>query len=163
MEENIIFTMTLSELLKPEMALLKTACASKDELIEKLVKRVYDTGWKLPIPKEKLLETIYLREHIGGTVLPSGLSIPHARLNIFEDFIFAIGTPSEPLFHEGINIRLTAMMITSQSGAPWYLAVLAALTKLSRDEEYFSRLCGAENSGDFLNILGERDVALSVT
>ena len=152
--------MTLSELLKPEMVLPKIACVSKDELISRLVEQAYSTGREIPLSREELLRNINMREQIGGTLLPSGLSIPHARLNGFTDFIFAVATPSQPLFDGGLEIRLAAMMITSQTGGPWYLAVLAALTKISRDGAYFARLCGAENSGDFLNILRERDTQL---
>ena len=152
--------MTLSELLKPELVLPKIACASKDELIAKLLERIYDSGQKLPLSKEELLETINLREQIGGTLLPSGLSVPHARLKDYEGFVFAVGTPAEPLFHDGLEIRVAAMMITSQSGGPWYLTVLAALTKISKDGEYFSRLCGADNPEDFLKILKEKDTEL---
>jgi len=152
--------MTLTELITPELVFLKITCASKDELIDKLVKSVYRTGREFPFSQEDLLETIYTREQIGGTLLPSGLSVPHARLKDFEDFAFALATPAEPLFHEGQRINLAAMMITSQSGGPWYLAVLAALTKISRDSEYLSRLCGAENPEDFICILEERNSEL---
>ena len=153
--------MTLTELIKPELVLPKITCASKDELIAKLVEQIYDTNGELPLSREDLLKIIDKREQIGGTLLPSGLSIPHARLENFENFIFTLGTPAEPLFHEGQQVRLAAMMITSQPGGPWYLPVLAALTKISKDEEYFSRLCGAENPENFISILRERNPELA--
>ena len=152
--------MTLSELLKGELILPGFDCASKEELINKLVELVFAENQKLPINKHELLKTIHKREQIGGTLLPSGLSVPHARLQNYEGFILAIGVPKEPLKYEGQPLRLIAMMITSISGNPYYLPVLAALTKMSRDSEYFSRLIGAKNSEDFLNILRERDAEL---
>ena len=152
--------MTLSELLKPDLILPKITCSSKDDLILKLVDRVYDTGREFPLPRQDLLNTIYMREKIGGTMLPSGLSVPHARLKNYEDFVLAIGLPVEPPAHEGLQIYLSALMITNQSGGPYYLLVLAALTKISRDKEYFLRLCGAENPGDFISIIRERDPEL---
>jgi len=149
--------MTLTELLKTELIFPKIACTTKDELIAELVERIYDTDRELPLSKEELLETIYAREKIGGTLLPSGLSIPHARLKDFDGFVFALATPAQPLFFEGQEIRLAALMITSQSGGPWYLAALAKLTKISRDMEYLARLDAAENKEDFISILQERD------
>jgi PTS system nitrogen regulatory IIA component len=151
--------MTLSELLKPNLILPKAA-ASKEALIARLAERVYETDHGLPLAQKDLLKAINMREQIGGTLLPSGLAIPHARIKDFEDFIFAIGTPAQPLIQEGREIRMAAMMITNQSGGAWYLAVLAALTKLSKDKEYFARLCEAENPEDFLAILRERDTEL---
>ena len=151
--------MTLTELLKPELIFPKTACASKDELIAKMLEGIYRAGQEFPLSREELLETIYTREQIGGTLLPSGLSIPHARINGFGDFVFALATPAQPLFHEGQEIRLTAMMITSQSGGR-YLAVLAALTKISRDAEFLSQLNEAETPEEFINMLRERHLEL---
>jgi PTS system nitrogen regulatory IIA component len=153
--------MTLSELLKPDLILPKVACSSKDDLIRKLVERVYSTGPALPFSQNDMLKTINVRELIGGTLLPSGLSVPHARLANFEDFILAFGFPEEPLLHEGLEIRMMALMITSQSGAPWYLTTLAVLTKISRDHEYLSCLCEAETPEDIIRIVRERDRELA--
>ena len=153
--------MTLTELLKPELIFPKIACASKDDLIAELVGQIYRTGQEFPLSREKLLETIYTRERIGGTLLPSGLSIPHARLKNFDNFVVALATPARPLFYAEQEISLVAMMITSQSGGPWYLAALAALTKISRDMEYMSRLSEARTPRDFIDVLQERDPRLA--
>ena len=153
--------MTLVELLKPELIFPKINCACKDGFIAELVDSIYDRCGELPISREDLLKTINTRESIGGTLLPSGLFIPHARLKNFDDFVLAIATPAQPLFHAGLEIRLSAMMITSQTGRPWYLETLAALTKISRDTEFVTRLSGADNPQDFINILRERDSSLS--
>jgi len=152
--------MTLTELIKPDLVFPKITCASKDDLISKLVECIYSTGREFPFSQKDLLETMYKREQAGGTLLPSGLSVPHARINGFEDFVFVLATPAEPLFHGGQEIRLAAMMITSQSGGR-YLAALAALTKISRDSGFLARLGGAENPEDFINILREHDPELA--
>jgi len=153
--------MTLAELLTPDLVFPRMDCASKDELLAKLLRQIYDTGRELPLSQQDMLETVYMREQIGGTLLPSGLLIPHARIGGFDDFVFAAATPARPLFHAGQEIHLAAMMITSQSGGVWYLSALAALTRISRDSEFFLRLCGAENPHDFINILKERDQQIS--
>ena len=149
--------MTLLDLLKSELVLPKIDCSSKNELIGMLVERVYSTNQTISHTRETLLKTIDIREKIGGTLLPSGLSVPHARLDNYDDFIIVVGTPKDALFQEGRRINLMALMITSKWGSPYYLPVLAELAKISRDEEYYSRLCGAENSKDFIEILNERN------
>ena len=153
--------MTLSEFLDSELILLKTKSSSKDDLISELVEQIFATGRELPLSRENILKTINMRELIGGTMLPSGLSVPHARLKGYEGFILALGVPGEPLLYSGIEVRMMALMISSQSGAPWYLPTLAALTKLSRDTEYFTRLCQAETGTAFIDIIRERDQELA--
>jgi len=152
--------MTLSKLLTPGLVQVKIVCASKDELITHLVKSIYVTDLKVPLPYEDLLEAIFKREQIGGTLFPSGLAVPHSRLGNYEDFILALGTSKEPIFHEGLQVRLMALMLSSQSGGPYYLPTVAALIKISRDGEYFSRLCNAGSTGDFISLLMERDQEL---
>lgn len=152
--------MTLPELLDSKLVLPKIFCGSKDELIRKLADRVYAANGEFPFPQEDVLKIIYTREKIGGTLLPSGLAIPHARLKDFSGFLLALATPAEPIFDNGQQIRMMALMITSQTGAPWYLSTLAALTKISRKEEYFSRLCGAQDPENFIRILQEQNLEL---
>ena len=149
--------MTLSELLNPELILVKTASVSTNELISTLAEKIYETNPDFPVPREKLLDTIFKREQIGGTMFPSGLSVPHARLGNFEGFVLALGTSVEPILYQGFKLRLMALMISSQTGGQYYLPTVAALTKISRDNEYFSRLCEAEDKDDFIRILMERD------
>ena len=149
--------MTLSELLVSDLVHLKMKCASKDELISALLEQVYCTDCKPPFPIKDVMSKIQMREEIGGTLLPSGLSAPHARLRDYEGFVIAIGTPAETISQGNIQIKMMALMISSQSGGPYYLPTLASLAKLSRDREYFSRLCIAENRERFFDILRERD------
>jgi PTS system nitrogen regulatory IIA component len=149
--------MIFSEFIKKDLIQLKIPCTSKDDLILKLIEAVYETGQNIPISKNELTEKINTREKIGGTLLPSGLSIPHARLKGYEDFIIALGTPSTPLLHDELKVHLVALMVSSQSGGEHYLPTLAALTKLSRDEVFFLKLCDSDNTDDFIGILKERD------
>jgi len=152
--------MTLSQLLNPKLVLTKCPCESKDELISKVIERIYSAGAAPPIPQEELLQAILKRERIGGTLLPSGLSVPHARLGDFEDFIFAIAPPAESISHDGFPLHLMSLMISSQMGGAYYLPVVAALTKISRDKEFFSRLAEAENSETLISIIKEKDQQL---
>ena len=154
--------MTLSELLLPELVLIKQNCVSKDGLISVLLDRIYATDRKPPVPREEALRKIKMREEVGGTLLPSGLSVPHVRLADFEGFNLALGIPAGPVFdEEGRRVRLMALMISNQTGSLWYLPVLKALTILSRETGYFSRLCAAENYEDFTKILLEKNPELA--
>jgi len=153
--------MTLSELLKPELVLIKSASTSKDDLIAELVGKICDYEMEFLQSRDELLDLIYKREKIGGTLLPSGLSVPHARLGNMEGFVFAMGTSNRPMFFEGLRLRLMVVMISSQTGVPFYLPTVAALTKLSRDADYFARLCDAENKDVFIKILKEQEQVLS--
>ena len=152
--------MHLSELLNRELILIKSKGTSKEELIAELVDQIYLINKDIPLQREELLKSISMREQIGGTTFPSGLSVPHSRLKNYEDIVIAIATTCSPVFHDGIQIRLVALMLSSQTGGQYYLPAVAALTKISRDKDYFSRLSDADTPDDFLSILKERDPEL---
>jgi PTS system nitrogen regulatory IIA component len=158
--QNDTLIMTLLELTKPELILINAPCASKDNLIITLIEQIYSAGFKPPVLQDDLLQTILKREQIGGTLLPSGLSVPHARIGGFDGFILTFGMSKEPLFHEGTQIRLMALMVSSQSGGLFYLPTVAALTKISRDAAFLSNLCKAENAEEFISLLKEKDQLL---
>jgi len=139
------------------LVLLKNKSTSKNELIGKLLEQIYKTGREPPFSSDEVQKKVLMREEIGGTLFPSGLSVPHARLMDYEGFVLAVGTTVEPIIHDGIQIRLVALMLSSQSGGQYYLPTLAALTKLSRDGAYFTRLCSSESYDDFIKIIRERD------
>jgi len=153
--------MTLVELLEPELILTNTVCDSKDGLITSLVEKIYSAGMAPPISQDVLLQAILKREQIGGTFLPSGLSVPHARIKDFDGFVMALGTAKEPLFHEGTQVRLMALMVSSQSGGPYYLPAVAALTKISRDAAFLSLLSRMENAEGFISLMREKDQQLT--
>jgi PTS system nitrogen regulatory IIA component len=153
--------MTLVELLRPELIFTNTVCVSKDDLIRIIVEKIYSAGMALPVSQDVLMDSIIKREQIGGTFLPSGLSVPHARLKDFDGFILALGTTTEPIFYEETQLHLMALMISSQSGGPHYLPAVAALTKISRDAEFLSSLGGAENAEGFIRLMREKDQQLT--
>ena len=152
--------MNLLELLKPELMIIKAGSTTKDELIAEIVERIYETYNDIPIPKEELLGSIDIREKIGGTTLPSGLAVPHSRLKDYDEIVIALATPAKSITNEGTKIRLMTLMLSSQSGGPYYLPAVAAFTKISRDEDYFSRLCESENRDAFIRILKERNFSM---
>jgi PTS system nitrogen regulatory IIA component len=155
------FYMTLSELLKPELIRPKILCSSKDDFITKLMDCICKTNRKFIYSQEEMLASVFKREQIGGTTFPSGLAVPHSRIGDFDDFVFALGTPLNPIFHEGIQIRLMVLMLSNQSGGPYYFPTVAALTKISMDSEYFPALCEAESPEEFIKIIQAKDLYLS--
>jgi len=150
--------MSLHNLLLPGLILPKVECDSKNQLISILADKIYDSDVSLPVSKSNLIKIIHAREEVGGTLLPSGLSVPHARLKDYNDFVIAIGIPARPVFSEGLQIRMMALMVSSNTGGPHYLKSLAELTKISRNKDEFFRLCSAESPEEILKILAEENM-----
>jgi PTS system nitrogen regulatory IIA component len=128
-------------------------------LTDTLVSLLYREG-RLVLPALKVREELTRREELRGTVLPSGLAIPHARIQGFDDLLIAVGIPDAPIPTEEGNIRMMVLFLTSPSGSPLYLNSLSAFVKLSEDTAFFGRLCAASPL-EFLRILRERKIEVT--
>jgi PTS system nitrogen regulatory IIA component len=153
--------MKLSSLLIPELVILKTSCKTKDELIDALIREIYRTRQPISLPEPYVRSAISDRENLGGTVFPTGLATPHARLENFQDLLIVIGVPVKPVVFEDIPIHIMALMLTSQSASPLYLNTLSAFIKLSQDTELVTRLCRSSNPQDFIQIIKDRHIEVT--
>ncbi len=98
------------------------------------------------------------REALGGPSFPTGIAIPHARLDNFKDLIVGILIPATPIANETGLIRMVALILTDKSSSTLYLNTLAAFVKLSRDESGFSSLLACTTAQDFTDTLKGFDV-----
>jgi PTS system nitrogen regulatory IIA component len=155
--------MKLSSLINPELVLLKRPCKTRDELLDELIRELYHGGQKVSIPENILRGAITDRENLGGTLLPTGLAIPHARLDGFDDFILAVGIPASPIQGTAQGeppVRMMVLMLTSMSSSTQYLNTLASLAKISQGP-LFSTLCGAANQNAFIEILKDANIEIA--
>jgi PTS system nitrogen regulatory IIA component len=150
--------MQLASLLVPRLVFLRRAYAGKDEMINDLVREVFHTRYKITCGEEDVKAAIRDRESLGGTVFPSGLAVPHARLDNFDDILFVVCVPASPIFFEGMPIRLMVLVLTGHATSAMYLNTLAALVKLSTDKDYFERLLASSSPQNFIHILRERNM-----
>ncbi|NNM54975.1 MAG: CBS domain-containing protein [Spirochaetales bacterium] len=151
--------MKLHDLLNEAWILLDRPIASKEEGISLLVKTFLA---QKPFRRtSKDLESLLSdREALGGTTFPTGIAVPHARLEELDDVIILILRPSQPLPDPVAPIRLITLMLVSQGKPGRYLNALAGFLKLSQKSEVFEALLAAPNAGEFLNILTGYDYSL---
>ncbi len=151
--------MKLHNLLNEAWILLDRPIATKEEGISLLVKTFLA---QKPFRRtSKDLEALLSeREALGGTTFPTGIAVPHARLDELDDVIILILRPSHPLPDPIAPIRLITLMLVSQGKPGRYLNALAGFLKLSQKAEVFEALLAAPNVGEFLTILTDYDYSL---
>jgi PTS system nitrogen regulatory IIA component len=93
------------------------------------------------------------RSSLGGIVFPTGIAVPHARLDDFEDLLIGICVPAEAISMEGVPVRMIVLMLTSRTPSNIYLNALAAFIKISQNSELFGRLLSSKNAHEFLHTL----------
>jgi hypothetical protein len=100
-------------------------------MIEGLIAEIYRAE-NPPVGIEETRKAIFDREALGGTRFPTGIAIPHARFDGYEDLLIAVAVPSSPVPDSPVPIRMMVLMLTSKTGTTLYLNTLGAFLKISR-------------------------------
>jgi len=137
--------MQLASLINPDFIRIKVKAASKAELITILLDTVY-ANYDFALEKKQIQEALEEREALGATTLGSGIAIPHARIDNFNDTLIAIAIPETEILDKGQPLKLMVMLLTSKTSSNLYLHCLAAFVKLSKQDDQLKQLCTASSA-----------------
>ena len=136
----------------------KTLDSAVEALVDAMAKKK-----KFPADKSTVMDAVRNREELGGTVLPSGLAIPHGRLEGFQDLLVGLWVPAAPMETAQGRVKMMLFALTSKSGTALYLPMLAAVSKFSQDEEAVDRLLAARDRNAVHHIIGEISLKQEIT
>ena len=146
--------MKFGSLVDKECILIGNGFKSIDEAIDGLIELFFRRK-KLPMNPEEVSRIVRNREQLGGTVLPSGLAIPHGRIEGFHDLLIGIWIPESPLETDHGTVRFLVFSLTSKSGTALYLPMLAALAKFSQNEEAMEHFLSVRDKHEAHRILDD--------
>jgi PTS system nitrogen regulatory IIA component len=151
--------MLLADLLQPSFIHLRSEIDGKDAAIDHLLGHFLKSS-PAHLDRATVREAIEAREALGGTMFPTGIAVPHARLADFDDLLIGVCVPARPVPIAGTPARMIVLMLTSRIGSPVYLNTLAAWLKLSEDVVLFGRLVGARTPHEFIEIVRRAGIAV---
>ncbi len=151
--------MQLVSLLNPAFIRIGCEVKDKDEAIRSVFAEMCRDPWCRK-NRDTILDSVSRREELGGTVFPSGIAIPHARLEGYDDILIGICLPERPFTADGIEVRMLVLILTSKAASNLYLNTLAALVGLSRNRDLFHRLAAAGSAESFMDLLRQAGIAV---
>ena len=138
--------MKLSSLLNPDNIIIGSRVRTKEDAINEIYKEI-EENYKFRMDTDLIKKAIQEREALGGTSFESGLAVPHARLDDFDDLLIGILIPESPVDDNGIKLEMIVLILTSKAVSNIYLNTLASFVKLSRNTDQFRQIT-AFKSGD---------------
>ncbi|MFA6507521.1 MAG: CBS domain-containing protein [Treponemataceae bacterium] len=154
--------MKLSNLLDPRLVFLDADTDTIDGAIELGLKAI-TALYPHEVNYNDVLQRLNERRRLGGTCFPSGVSIPHARLPVFKDFIIAAVVPKNPIIagekcvdescSNAPPIRIVWLILLSQTSSTIYLNTLAKLIEASKDDSIMNNLLNADSSAKFVSVI----------
>jgi mannitol/fructose-specific phosphotransferase system IIA component (Ntr-type) len=105
----------------------------------------------------KFLEQVIAREEISPTVFENEIAFPHARTELVDRIVLAIGRSTAGISFgpNGERARLIFLIGVPQQMISDYLVCVGALARLLKDAEVRQRLLSAETTREFLDVLRE--------
>jgi len=137
--------MFLSNLLDSRAIIHERRILSKEQVYRLLVEKICKHH-RLPICGEALTQLILERDQISSTAYASGISIPHIRMENFQDTVIGMAFLQNPLDYDGIKVHWVCLVISDKSSSKLYLNLVAALLKLSKDQDLVSRFKNSDAS-----------------
>ncbi len=124
-------TLLISDYLSEKLIYFFSSGAPKDEMLFKLVSSLSISDHSLA------LNAILEREKIGGTIVDSAISIPHARLKGLKTIELAIGIYSEAPKDQP---RLYFLFLSPREDTKIHLLFLSSLSSLFQSEGFVEEL-----------------------
>lgn len=148
MHARFVKEVPLGEVLKAEQVIADLTNRSKKAAIEELVDLLYKQ--KLISNKKEAVERVMEREELVSTALGDGVAIPHARLDVGETPVIAIGRHPAGIDFDAPDsqpVHLIVLVLWQPAQAGLFNRLFAGLVSKLADDDFRKRLI-AQKSAD---------------
>jgi PTS system nitrogen regulatory IIA component len=149
--------MKLASILEPRFIKVKSRVESKDEAVHLILDNFLE-HYDFKTSKETILEAVIEREKLGGSVMPSGLTILRARIPDFDDLLVGICVPKVPIPRDDSELKMLVLVLISRTASKLFVNVMSALTELPKDPGLFAELIGAKDANHFIRVLDKANI-----
>jgi len=155
--------MKLKSILDKDFINLGVKIKTKEEAID-LILDQFSRGFKFSRSLAEIKQAILDRELLGGTLFGNGMSVPHARLEGFNDLLVGIVIPENPIEEpDGNRITCIVVFLTTKSGSTLYLQTLAGFARMARDPEHFKRFLSSRTDKELMQVLENIDISKTMS
>lgn len=146
-------TFSFSDLLSPSLVTLDLAADNEDAAIRAVTALL--AGHPAVVDADRLAAEILEREKLSPTALGNGIAFPHARTAQVREIVMAIGRSPAGVAFRGADecVHFFFVIGAPPDRAPQYLALVARLARLLKNEAVRAQLIAAPDADTFLRAL----------
>jgi len=115
---------------------------------------------QLPVCGDKLIELIMKRDEQSSTAYPTGIAIPHIRMDGFHDTVIGMAFLQNPLIYEETKVHWVCLIISDKSSSNLYLNIVANLLNISKDTQKMDNLMNAHDAAQVLHFFKDPEIVL---
>ncbi|MDZ7369595.1 MAG: PTS sugar transporter subunit IIA [candidate division KSB1 bacterium] len=148
--------MRIIDYMRHSLIFLDLEAANKEEAIIKTVELMKARGAVKNV--QKFVDAVFERESLGSTAIGKGVALPHARTQEIDQITIAMTRLKKGVDFgaaDGEPVNLIFLLGTPLKAVSEYLAVLAKLSRLIREDKTRKRLLKAKTLTDVETIFNE--------
>jgi len=149
----------LIEFLQEEFILPRVKVHNKRDALEQMVSFLCHTH-TMRSSRDQVMQAILKREESMPTGIGHGIAVPHAIIPEGDEIVGVLGLLEPPVDFgapDGEPARLVILIATPESQKRRHLEVIAAITRMLRDESIRSKLYKAESSEEIHEIIDSEE------
>ena len=134
-------SLTIDNILAPELTLCQVPASSKKRVLENIAERIHFQDQTLS--ETDIFNSLVSRERLGSTGIGQGIAIPHCRLDGLDRVIGVLMTLAEPVDFDAIDnqpVDLTFALVVPKEATSEHLELLSQLAEKFNDGAFCQRL-----------------------
>jgi mannitol/fructose-specific phosphotransferase system IIA component (Ntr-type)/predicted transcriptional regulator len=151
--------MLLANLLDARAIVHESRILSREQVYQELVERICRYH-NLPICGSALLNMILERDQEASTAYPTGIAIPHIRMENYHDTVVGMAFLQTPLDYDGTKVHWVCLIISDKSSSNLYLNLVAALLRMSKDDSIVQTLASQHDGFGVVQYINKQEIQL---
>jgi PTS system nitrogen regulatory IIA component len=154
--------MNLADIISPEHVVCSARPNNKEQLLRDLASHA--AGF-LNLDPKMIFDALHAREQLGSTGLGKGFALPHASIEALDRFFGMFVRLKRPIDFDAIDslpVDLVFLLLSPAGAGDDRLALLAAISRKLRDQEFAARLRKAPDATVLCKLLLEPQHTLRV-
>ncbi|MGO1461319.1 MAG: PTS IIA-like nitrogen regulatory protein PtsN [Marinobacter sp.] len=142
-------SLTIDNILAPELTLCKVPAASKKRVLEFIAEQIHQHNPALS--EGQIFNNLISRERLGSTGIGQGIAIPHCRLEGLEQVIGVLMTLEETVEFDAIDnqsVDLVFALVVPKEATSEHLELLSQLAEKFNERTFCDRLRQCQNASE---------------
>jgi PTS system nitrogen regulatory IIA component len=132
----------------------------KEEVIKELVDALINAGDIEKRNRNKLIDSLMVREALGSTAIGQGVAIPHAKSDSVDKLVAAFGISKRGVDFDSLDgepAYIFFLLVAPQDSAGPHLKALARISRLLKDKYFRDNLRACVDDKSIVKIISQED------
>ncbi|MGL4533686.1 MAG: PTS sugar transporter subunit IIA [Fusobacteriaceae bacterium] len=159
--------MKLSSYLDSKFVFLDLKSKNIEDVVKEMIDGISKSNQEIKEINSLAKELVLKREKEISTAIGSGIAIPHARIENFDDFIISIGVLKEPILmnvaggNTSDNVTFVVLILSDILKNKNILKTMSAISKMAlKKPELLKKLKQSASPKDLIKLIDEADIEI---